>query len=147
MKVIGKLLLLLVACTAKESFGGKISSCSKSSAKLQNIQMEFEPDYPQAGDVITVYLDGTLTDTVTEGHLQVELSHEKRPAPIKETFDLCYFLSLAKISCPLMSGKVHYRFRQSLPSTVISGNYTFRGVATQQNGQELFCLNAEFSIK
>ena len=33
-----------------------------SGAKLQNVKMGFLPDYLKAGDVITVYLDGTLSE-------------------------------------------------------------------------------------
>jgi len=96
-----------------------------SSAKFQNIKMGFYPDYPEAGDVVTINLEGTLSefvlyrrhvcnmyacivlaDTVTEGRLQLELNYEKVP-PIKKTYDLCYFLSLLKIKCPLKSGELH----------------------------------------
>jgi len=46
-------------------------------------------------------------EMVTEGRIQVELHHDSIP-PLEETYDLCYILSLAAISCPLMSGELRF---------------------------------------
>ncbi|XP_065915188.1 uncharacterized protein [Dysidea avara] len=147
MKFVGIfLLILIIKCSATYHFKGQISSCSTSRAKLQNIKVGFYPQYPQAGDVMKIYLNGTLSEMVTEGHVQVELYHDSIP-PLKETHDLCYILSLAEINCPLKSGPASYRFNYPLPPYIPLGNYSAKAAATQQSNQEFFCLTARAVVQ
>ena len=63
---------------------------------------------------------------------------------INKNIDLCS--ASPKVTCPIPAGQHSLEVSQLIPSSVPSGEYTGKVVATNQDGQQIACVNLKFSL-
>jgi hypothetical protein len=120
------------------------SSCGKSTDILSNLQVQITPNPPVKGQDVTVAASGTLSESITSGaKAQLTISVLGIPV-INKSIDLC--TADPSITCPIAAGAQSIKVTQMIPSTVPSGDYTGKVVATNADGKEITCVNLQLKF-
>jgi hypothetical protein len=120
------------------------SSCGKSTDILSGVSVAISPSTPVKGQDVTVTASGTFSESVTAGaKAQVTVSLMGIQV-INKSVDLC--TADPNVSCPISSGYHSIKISELIPSTVPSGSYTGKVVATNADGKEITCVNLKFTL-
>ncbi|XP_065913686.1 putative phosphatidylglycerol/phosphatidylinositol transfer protein DDB_G0282107 [Dysidea avara] len=137
---------ILIGCNAQQrEVTAWMKSCTKRDAQMQNVMVDFYPDPPVIGQILTLVVNGTLMEKVTGGQLYVELRFNNLP-PLRDTYDLCYGLLMLKVKCPLPPDNLHLQVSRPLPPSLLPGNYSATITAVDQKNSQLFCIKAAIYI-
>ena len=131
----------------KKRVGDIWSDCGQPGdhAKINVNSVHITPDPPQRGSAITITGVFTLDEEVTGGNIQLTLSINNIPF-VNLPLDLCDAAQQAGLSCPLSKGNHSVSISEDIPYLAPPGNYSGNAKATDQNGQELACVDAKFTF-
>lgn len=119
------------------------SDCGSSSDILSDVSVSISPNPPVKGKTLTVDASGTISSEITSGNINAVIDVLGIPV-INKNIDLCS--ASPKVTCPIPAGQHSLEVSQLIPSSVPSGEYTGKVVATNQDGQQIACVNLKFSL-
>jgi hypothetical protein len=141
--VVGPLKFYKFLKPSEEMVGDIYSNCGSSSDILSNPTVTIVPDPPVKGKEITVTASGTFSSEITSGNVNAVIDILGIPV-INKNIDLC--TASPKVTCPITAGRHSIEISQLIPSSVPSGAYTGKVVATDQNGKQIACVALKFNL-
>jgi len=130
---------------AKVNAGPVFWSCGAPGDMFHLSGIAISPNPPVKGEPVTIAASGSVFETVTAGTLHFTVALDGIQL-ISKTKDLCSILHKANLTCPVRQGSMAIKITETLPSWAPSGNYSAKGVAQDQNGKELACLQGWFML-
>eukprot|EP01119_Soliformovum_irregulare_P019446 TRINITY_DN6153_c0_g1_i1.p1 TRINITY_DN6153_c0_g1~~TRINITY_DN6153_c0_g1_i1.p1 ORF type:complete len:177 (-),score=24.58 TRINITY_DN6153_c0_g1_i1:212-742(-) len=121
------------------------SSCGDSSYKLTVTSLTFTPNPPVVGQDVTIVAVGSSSENINGGNIHINLAY----GPIvllNNSFPLCSMISGLGVSCPLTQGPHTFKVQQNIPNGVPTGQYTAQVTAVDDSGNNLVCVNANFTL-
>jgi len=137
-----------VAVNAKKSSGyspPNWKSCAQGPVHVQIATLDVNPNPPVIGQNVTFTATGTSNEQITGGEILVVLTYSQI-ALVNQTFPLCSTISDFEIKCPVASGPLKFTVNQQIPSALPSGPYEAIIQPTDQNDQEIFCVDVQFNL-
>jgi C1A family cysteine protease len=134
-----------VASTELETAAPIWSSCSKASDHLSGLNVQVTPNPPVAGQDVTVAITGSLDETVSSGNVHITIDAFGIKV-IDKSYDLCDLASKGGVHCPLNQGPVNIKVTEAIPKDVPHGTYQGKAVVSDQNSEEVACVNLNLSI-
>jgi C1A family cysteine protease len=120
------------------------SSCGTSGDHLSDLAVTITPNPPVKGSDVTVAVSGTLDEQVTKG--SVSYSVEYLGIKIySATQSLCDDFK-EFITCPVAAGPFKLSITEKIPSSVPKGTYKAHVKLTDQQNQEITCIDANLSM-
>jgi hypothetical protein len=119
------------------------SNCGTSSDILSDVSVTITPNPPVKGKTLTVDASGKIASEITSGNINAVIDILGIPV-INKNIDLCS--ASPKVTCPIPAGQQSLELSQLIPSSVPSGDYTGKVVATNQDGKQIACVNLKFSL-
>merc|ERR1719238_1964566 len=96
---------------------------------------------PKAGSPLVVSVTGTLSEQVTSGTLNFEVSILGITLD-KKTMSICD----VGITCPIASGAVKFSITEDIPSDAPPGTYDLKVSATAGTGAQITCFSASVTL-
>jgi len=144
MQALGFLVLCLVGCVFSQNVVWK--SCNKPGDHVVIKSLKFQPDPPFAGLNETISGVATVDETVSAGSVWVQLNYGP-VLLVNNTYNLCQLLVSIGKSCPMKRGIINFSVTEGIPAAAPEGSYSGTIIATDQNGNELFCLSLSFTMQ
>ncbi|KYQ89104.1 hypothetical protein DLAC_10336 [Tieghemostelium lacteum] len=117
--------------------------CGTSADHLTINSVTITPDPPVKGQLLTVTASGTLNEQVTAGNAHITVKYGFITL-INENQNICS--SENPIPCPIAAGQYSHTINVTIPSSAPSGKYTGNVVITDQNSQEITCVNVDLDL-
>jgi hypothetical protein len=141
--VIGTITIKKFLKPSEEAVGDIWSNCGSSSDILSDATVTIVPDPPVKGKDITVTASGNIKSEITGGNINAVIDILGIPV-INKNIDLCK--ASPKVTCPISAGHHSLEITQLIPSSVPSGSYTGKVIATDQNGKQINCVALTFKL-
>ncbi|EGG20835.1 hypothetical protein DFA_00700 [Cavenderia fasciculata] len=119
------------------------TNCGSSSDHFQIGSVTITPDPPVKGQDITVTANGNLNEEITSGNVKLLVKFGFITI-LNQNEDLCQAKN--PIPCPLQPGAYNHTITAQIPSNAPSGKYSGNVVVTDQNSQEVACIDLAFSL-
>jgi V-type H+-transporting ATPase proteolipid subunit len=119
-------------------------SCGTSADHVKNLKITISPDPPVKGKDVTINASGDLDETVSSGDVHLTLSYIGIPI-IDSHYDLCELIAKVNGTCPI-KGQLKMGMTENIPSWVPSGEYKAHVTATEQNKQEMLCVDVDLKL-
>jgi cathepsin B len=119
------------------------TSCGSSSDKATITSLSVNGTITP-GSTLQLQADGTLSETVTDATYDVEVKVLGIPV-INEKGDACHS-STFHLDCPLSAGPLSSQAVVNVPSIAPKGSYDAQVSAADQDGNQLFCIQATIDI-
>eukprot|EP00163_Fabomonas_tropica_P019448 TRINITY_DN340_c0_g1_i3.p1 TRINITY_DN340_c0_g1~~TRINITY_DN340_c0_g1_i3.p1 ORF type:complete len:214 (+),score=60.04 TRINITY_DN340_c0_g1_i3:84-644(+) len=108
--------------------------------------VSISPNPPKKGETITVSASGSLKTEVTSGSVVVDVKYGFLPV-VDKTLDICQ-LDPSKLPCPFKPANLTIGpLSVEIPSKVPDGHYKGNAKATDQSGNEIFCVDIDFDLQ
>ena len=128
------------------SFVGDIwSDCSKPGDRCKIVSVVITPDPPKKGEPLTINATVTCSEEITGGTVKIVVKYSIITV-LNKSYSLCDLLSQTGQKCPVAAGTYSNSITETIPSSAPSGHYTGNVEITDQNGQELGCINLNLSL-
>ena len=121
------------------------SDCTKPSDRGKINSITITPNPPVEGQTLSINANTTIDEEVTGGSVKVSLMYGFLPI-YKHTFDLCQLLEKVEKNCPVPKGILDITVNVKVPTDVPGGDYSGKAIATDQNNQEIFCINLNYKF-
>eukprot|EP01133_Synstelium_polycarpum_P014230 gene14230-16790_t len=135
-------IVAVILCFTAPIFAEIWSSCGTASDHFTIGNVVITPDPPQKGQNINVTASGTLNEQVTSGNVALLVKYGFITL-INKNLPLCEPAN--PFPCPLAAGPYEKSIVQMIPDAAPPGTYTAHVVVTDQNNQEIACINADFT--
>eukprot|EP01132_Coremiostelium_polycephalum_P010771 gene10771-13188_t len=119
------------------------TNCGSSSDHFQISSVSITPDPPVKGQLLTVTASGNLDETITAGNVHILVKYGFITL-INQNENFCS--SDNPIPCPVQPGSYSHTVNATIPGNAPSGKYTGNVVVTDQNNQEVACIDLSFSL-
>jgi len=140
MKLIIALVLFTVcACIYAEPY----TNCSSPSAHFHIDTISITPDPPKKGQHLQVTASGRLDKTITAGNVNIQIKY-LGVVVVNENEDICKIAP--KPGCPIAAGAYKQSAGADIPGSVPGGRYTGSIKITDQDKQEVACINLDFRL-
>eukprot|EP00033_Pygsuia_biforma_P000127 GCRY01000162.1.p2 GENE.GCRY01000162.1~~GCRY01000162.1.p2 ORF type:complete len:166 (+),score=27.97 GCRY01000162.1:67-498(+) len=142
MKAVFFLLACLIAFSAASyPVRGSIWNNCGTSTDLFAIQnVDIIPNPPKAGDAVNVTISGSLKETITEGSLHIKVKYGFLTV-LKTEKSICHFEK-----CPIIAGPWSQSADATIPKSAPKGHYTAEVKGTNQNNEEIFCVEVDMHL-
>ncbi|KAM9962891.1 hypothetical protein ACTFIW_006112 [Dictyostelium discoideum] len=137
------LALFFVLALVSPSFTQVWSNCGTAADKFQITNVVLDPPTPVKGQDITISASGILDETVTGGNVAVKVKYGFITL-INENVSICS--SQDPLSCPIAAGDYQKNMTEMIPSDAPSGKYTGNVVITDQNNNEIACIDVDINL-
>ncbi|KAL5467694.1 hypothetical protein EMCRGX_G031957 [Ephydatia muelleri] len=121
------------------------SDCSKSGDPSKIVSVVITPDPPKKGVPLTINATVALSEQVTSGTVKIVVKYSIITV-LNKAYALCDLLSQAGQKCPVAPGTYSSSITETIPGSAPSGKYSGNVEITDQNGQELGCINLALSL-
>ncbi|XP_004344261.1 phospholipid transfer protein [Capsaspora owczarzaki ATCC 30864] len=126
-----------------ELLGDVWSNCSAASDHLHIINVQITPDPPVKGKSVTIAAAGNLDKNITSGSINLSIKFGIIPV-LSKSVDLCTVDPTHP--CPLPAGPIVISQTEDIPSSVPSGHYTGTVKVTDQDNQEVACIDLDLHL-
>ncbi|KAM9982443.1 hypothetical protein ACTFIZ_006975 [Dictyostelium cf. discoideum] len=137
------LALFFILALVSPSFTQVWSNCGTAADKFQITSVVLDPPTPVKGQDITISASGILSETVTSGNVAVKVKYGFITL-INENVAICS--SEDPLSCPIAAGDYQKNMTEMIPSDAPAGKYTGNVVITDQNNDEIACIDVDINL-
>lgn len=131
--------------TYQKNVGDIWKSCAKSDDKAKINNVKITPDPPQKGKNVEVNASITFDEEVTGGKIEIKAKYGIIPV-YSGTLDLCDTLKEVDMECPIKKGDQTIVVNEEIPDVIPGGHYTGSAKVTDQNGNELGCIDLDIHL-
>eukprot|EP00197_Chlamydomonas_leiostraca_P008008 CAMPEP_0202866060 /NCGR_PEP_ID=MMETSP1391-20130828/7155_1 /ASSEMBLY_ACC=CAM_ASM_000867 /TAXON_ID=1034604 /ORGANISM="Chlamydomonas leiostraca, Strain SAG 11-49" /LENGTH=164 /DNA_ID=CAMNT_0049545973 /DNA_START=35 /DNA_END=529 /DNA_ORIENTATION=+ len=114
--------------------------CDDQTRAITVSSVTLTPDPPVIGGPATFLVEGSISEGVAGGSVDIEVSFSGVQI-YSQSEDLC-----AKTKCPVAPGPVAVTIVELLPPIAPPGDYGLRVTARGMAGEELMCLDVDFTL-
>eukprot|EP01137_Pigoraptor_chileana_P025666 Opistho-2@95459 len=137
------LALVGFALAAPFQVGDIWTPCTATGDHFTPTNVVITPASPVKGQPLTVAVNGTLDESVTGGSVEIVIKY-LGISIVNEKKDLCTLDSAHP--CPFAQGVFSLTEGATIPSIAPSGTYKGTVKLSDQNGQEIYCVNLDFKL-
>ena len=128
----------------------KFEICDEDTNLLSIKKLEFIPNPPEKGKLLTINVESNLNKTISYAS-QVFLSVKyMRMRLISKSYDLCSELDKLKnvnIKCPIKAGYKILSYSLEIPQEIPNGNYFIEVLSIDQDQQQVFCSRINLDLR
>ena len=121
--------------------GATFTNCTTPTDMASIVSLTLTPDPPEKGKALMVAVDINFKEEVTGGTAQITVKFGVITV-LNKSYALCDIVKKEGKTCPIPAGDAKVQVTENIPS--ISGHFTGKMVAKDENGKELLCL--EFDV-
>ena len=137
--------VLAVVCCAVAAHATVWTNCGTSSDHINVNNVVMTPDPPVRSTAVNITMWGVLDEKVTDGNMVLSITYAGMQV-YTQSADVC---TLSVGGCPLSPGNVEGTVivpASALPPFAPPGTYSGNAKLTDQNGQELACIDINFTL-
>jgi len=143
MNILKSLLLVLLVIAFAYAAPPQWTSCGTASDHFTIDNVVVTPSTPVKGELVIVSATGTLNEEVTAGNVHVTVKYGFITL-INQNVDFCS--SENPVPCPVPAGTYTHTVNATIPANAPSGTYKANIVATDQNSQEIACIDVTLNL-
>lgn len=117
-----------------------IIDCTSPDAHLKELVLDITPKYISKGDTMNIHASGFLGKTITSGNANLEI-YKNNNRLLSKNYDIN-----DKVPCPINDGYINITFSEKIPSFILSGNYIAKLKITDQDDEEILCIEIQISF-
>ncbi|XP_065893752.1 putative phosphatidylglycerol/phosphatidylinositol transfer protein DDB_G0278295 [Dysidea avara] len=121
------------------------TSCDGTDYDVTDLKISISPDSLKPEDYFTITVNGTVNKKITGGNVTMVARYDIVTV-FDETIDICEFVRLGGLQCPVHKGRMSGALEAQVPSFAPLGKYHIAINATDQNGKPSICFKAECLI-
>eukprot|EP01133_Synstelium_polycarpum_P017113 gene17113-20384_t len=133
-------IVAIILCFTAPIYADIWTNCGGDSDHFQIGNVVITPDPPTKGESINITASGTLNEQVTAGNVHVLLKYGFITL-INQNINLCE--SESPFPCPIASGAYEKSVVLTIPDSAPSGTYKGHISITDQNDQEIACIDLD----
>ena len=128
-----------------QQLGDIWSNCGTSADGGTINNVTISPNPPAKGQNLTVTASFTLKHQVTAGNVAIVIKYSFITV-LNKNEPVCDLAKDAGHPCPIAASTITVTQSAEIPSAAPGGHYTGSIIATDQNGDRLFCIDLDFHL-